>query len=99
MVNMAVIANTLVYCDLIAPQFIGAAMVRYLRTFRIVPIDHDSEYLFAKLYYVPVEKRTFRDIRIEILNLSGSGSPLEIARPPLRRCFIFGDSSHIDIQI
>ena len=64
-VNMAVIMNAVVYCELIAPQFIGTAMVRFLRTFRIVPTDYDSEYLFENVYYVPVEKITFRDIRIE----------------------------------
>ena len=49
--------NALVYCDLIAPQFIGTDMVRYLRTFNIVPADHGGEYLFENLYYIPVEKR------------------------------------------
>jgi len=79
---MAVITNALVYCDLIAPQFIGIAMVRNLRTFKFVPTDYDGEYLFENVYYVPVEKRTFRVIRIEIINLSGEQIPLEIARPP-----------------
>ena len=79
---MAVIANALVYCDLIAPQFIGADMVRYLRTFKIVPTDYDSEYLFENVYYVPVEKRTFRDIRIEILNLSGRRIPFRDSETP-----------------
>jgi len=75
-------SHALLYCDLIAPQFIGASMVRYLRTFDIMPANYGDEFLYEKVYYVPVEKRTFQDIRIEILNLSGSGSPLEKARPP-----------------
>jgi len=75
---MAVIANALVYCDLIAPQFIGSDMVR------IVPTDYDSEYLFENVYYVPVEKRTFRDIRIEIQNLSGDRISFRDSQTPLK---------------
>jgi hypothetical protein len=61
--------NALLYCDLIEPQFIGTAMARYLATF-FVPSVYNN-YLFKNIYYVPVEKRTFRDIRIEVLTLSG----------------------------
>jgi len=64
-------SHALVHCDLIVPQCIGASMVRYLRTFDIMPANYAGEFLYENLYYVPVEKRTFRDIRIEILNLSG----------------------------
>jgi len=90
--------NALVYCDLIAPQFIGTNMVRFLRAFNTTwPADYDTEcssivphdkfgqdiYIFIRVligeisvqfidnvYYVTVEKRMFRDIRIEILNLT-----------------------------
>jgi len=54
LVNMAVITNAVVYCDLIAPQYIGSAMVRHLRTIKIVPPDYDSEYIFENVYDVPV---------------------------------------------
>jgi len=84
LVDMAVITNALVYCDLIAPQFIGTAMARYLRTFKIGPADYDSEYLFENVYYVPVEKRAFRDILIEILNLSGERIPFRDSQIPLK---------------
>ena len=60
LVNMAVNTNDLVYCDLIAPQFIGTAMARYLRTFKLVPSDYDSEYILENVYYVPVEKSVSR---------------------------------------
>ena len=75
-------SRALVYCDLIAPQLIGSSMVRYLRTLDIMPANHGGEFLYENVYYVPVEKKTFRDIRIEILSLTGSRSTLEIARPP-----------------
>ena len=61
--------NALIYCDLISQQFVGSQYVRYLRTF-----IHPSTYcnnIFENVYYVPVEKRRFQDIRIEILRLSG----------------------------
>jgi len=75
--------DALVYCDLIAPQFIGTTMVRFFRTFNTIwPADYDTEYIFDNVHYVPVEKRMFRDIRIEILNLSGERVALKIARPP-----------------
>jgi len=72
------------YCDLIAPQLIGTTKVRYLRSFRIVPTDYVSEYLFQNVYYVPVEKRTFRDTRIEILSLSGDRVPFRDSQTPLK---------------
>ena len=68
---MRYLMNALMYCDLIAPQLIGTTKMRYLRSFKIVPTDYDSEYLFQNVYYVPLEKKTFRDIRIEILNKAG----------------------------
>ena len=74
--------NALVYCDLIAPQFVGTAVARYLRTF-ITPTVYGVHY-FRNVYYVPVEKRTFRDIRIEVLNLSGQRIAFKDSRAPLK---------------
>jgi len=76
--------NTLMYCDLIAPQLIGTTKVRCLRSFRIVPTDYDSEYLFQNVYYVPLEKKTFRDMRIEILNQGGELIPFSDSQIPLK---------------
>ena len=54
--------DALVHCDLIAPQLIGTTMVRFFRTFNIiVPEDYGVEYQFKNVYYVPLEKRMFRD--------------------------------------
>ena len=76
--------NALMYCDLIAAQLTGTAKVRCLGSFRIVPTDYDSEYLFQNVYYVPVEKKTFRDIRIDILNESGELIPFSDSQTPLK---------------
>ena len=63
---------------------IGTTMVRFLRTFNInVPEDYGVEYQFKNVYYVPLEKRMFRDIRIEILNLAGERVPFTDCQTPL----------------
>ena len=57
------------YSDLISPEFVGSQYVRCLRTFR-----HPTTYcnnIFENVYYVPVEKRRFQDIRIVILRQTG----------------------------
>ena len=74
--------NALVYCDIIAPQFVGTAMARYLRTF-ITPTIYGVHY-FQNVYYVPVEKRTIRDIRIEVLDLSGNRIAFKDSKAPLK---------------
>ena len=87
--NLNVFLNALIYCDLIAPQLIGTTKVRCLRSFRLVPTDYDSEYLFQNVYYVPLEKKTFRDIRIEILNQSGELIPFNDSAIPLKAVLHF----------
>jgi len=60
-------------------------MVRFLRTFNTTwPADYDTEYLFDNVYYVPVEKKMFRDIRIEILNLTGERVAFKDSKTPLK---------------
>ena len=67
-----------------APQLIGTAKVRCLQTFRVVPTDYDREYLFTNVYYVPLEKKAFQNIRIEILNPSGDPIPFSDSQTPLK---------------
>jgi len=77
--------NALEYGDLIAPQFIGTDMVRFLRAFNTTwPADYDTENLYDNVCYVPVEKRMFRDIRIEILNLTGERVAFKDSKTPLK---------------
>jgi hypothetical protein len=64
----------LIYCSLIS-QFVGDKSVRCLRTF-----TYPSLYChctFENIYYVPVEKRSFREIRIEALTLEGGRVPFK----------------------
>ena len=77
--------DALVYCDLIATQLIGTTVVRFFRTFNIIiPEDYGGKYQFENVNYVHVEKRIFRDIRIEILNLSGERVPFTDGKTPLK---------------
>jgi len=86
---MRSLMNALMYCDLIAPQLIGTTKVRCLRSFRIVPTDYDSEYLFQNMYYVPLEKKMFRDIRIDILNQAGELIPFSNSQNHLKAVLHF----------
>ena len=66
------ISSTIVltYCDLISPQFVSTENVRLLRT--IICPTQLGNHLFLNVYYLPVEKSLFQDIRIE-LRVSGGG--------------------------
>jgi len=57
--DMRSFMNALMYCDLIAPQLIGTTKVRCLRSFRIVPTDYDSEYLFQTCTMCPWRRKRF----------------------------------------
>jgi len=64
-------------------------MVRYLRTLDIMPVKYGGELLYENVYYVPVEKKTFRDILIEILNLSGERIAFRDSKTPLKAVLHF----------
>ena len=70
----------LIYCDLISPQYVGKFLVRCLRTF-IYP-DFYAQHIYDNVYYMPDEKRTFKNIRIEILQLSGKPVPFKSSKTP-----------------
>jgi NAD-dependent dihydropyrimidine dehydrogenase PreA subunit len=60
--NHLVVGETcgLIYCNLVSPQFAGDKSVRCLRTFTYPSLY--CHYAFENIYYVPVEKRSFREI-------------------------------------
>jgi hypothetical protein len=62
--------NILIYCDLISPQFVGENLIRCLRTY-IAP-STECQHIFDHIYYMPVQKRIFQDMRIEILTMEGT---------------------------
>jgi len=68
--NTTVVGDTagLIYCGHISPQYVGRALARFMRTF-IYP-SLSGQHVFDNVYYLPVEKRTFESITIEILQLT-----------------------------
>ena len=80
--QMLLVGDTtgLIYCDLISPQYVGNVLVRCLRTF-IYP-DYYARHIFDTVYYMPVEKRTIKNIRIEILQLTGKPVPFKSSKTP-----------------
>ena len=74
--------NALICCELTSQQFVGSQYVRCLRTF-----IHPSTYcnnIFEIVYYIPVEKRRFMDIRIEILRLTGERVVFNASDVPMK---------------
>jgi len=74
--------NIIIYCDLISPQLVGSNLVRCLRTY--VSPTVDCQHIFKNIYYVPVEKRQFQDIRIEILTLKGRRFAFKDSNKPVK---------------
>ena len=73
--------NVLIYCDLIAPQYVGDDSVRLLRTVTFTLSD-SGRFNFKNVYYLPVEKRLFQDVRIEIKTLDGEPVPFLASEIP-----------------
>jgi hypothetical protein len=67
--------NALIYCYLISEQFVGGQYVRCLRTF--IKQTTNCNHIFDNVYYMPVEKRLFQDIQIQILTLDGKPVPFK----------------------
>jgi hypothetical protein len=74
--------NAMLYCDLSTQQFVGSDYVRCLRTFK--HCTKYCNYAFQNIYYVPVEKRTFRDIRILITILMEKNITFESGEMPVK---------------
>ena len=70
------------YCDLISPQFVGSQYVRCFSTF-VLPTTYCND-VYENVYYVPVEKRRFQDIRIEILRQRGEPPKLKASNVPTK---------------
>jgi hypothetical protein len=63
------IEHKFIYCDIISPQFIGGNLVRCIRSY--IPSEINGQYKFDPIYYMPVERRYIRDIRIQINSIKG----------------------------
>ena len=74
--------HSLVYCNVISPQFIGDALVRCLRSC-IFPYTQ-CHHVFNEIFYVPVEKQRFQEIRIEFLTLEGKRITFKDSKTPIK---------------
>jgi len=74
--------NGLIYCDLITPQFVGENIVRVIRPIIIWPAT--GIHLYQNIYYFPVEKSEFQDIRIEIRKLNGEPPEFQQTDVPVK---------------
>ena len=69
-----------IYCDVISLQYLGRALVSCRRTFIYTSLSGKD--VFDNVYYLPVEKRTFKIIRIEILQFTGKPVELKSSTTP-----------------
>ena len=76
-----------IYLDLISPQYVGRALVRCMRTF-IYP-SLSGQHVFDNVYYLPVEKRTFKSIRRGTLQLTGKTFEFKCSTAPYKMVLYF----------
>ena len=79
--------NVLVYCDHITPQIVGRENVRLLRT--IICPTQLGNHMFQNIYYLPIEKKLFQDIRIELRETNGEPAVLEASIIPTKVLLYF----------
>jgi hypothetical protein len=78
--------NVLIYCNLIASQYVADKLLRCLRTF--ISPSQNCQHVFDPVYYVPVEKR-FQDIRIELLTTEGKRVNYKDSKTPVKVVLYF----------
>jgi len=84
--------NAIIYCYLIASQFVSYSKFRCLRTFipptafcnKVIEPTAFCNEVFENLYYVPVEKRAFRDITILVIHTVGNAIAFTDSKTPAR---------------
>jgi hypothetical protein len=62
--------TSLMYCDIISPRFVGSNLVRCLRS--VIHPDQHCKFAFEKVFYLPVQNKIFKNIRIEVLKMDGT---------------------------
>jgi len=71
----------LIKCDFISPQYVAKALVRCLR------MSISGQHAFDKFYYLPIQKRTIKNIRI--LKLTDKHVELKSGKTPTNVVFHF----------
>ena len=65
-------SRALIYCNLIAPPFVGGPLVMCLRTITI-PSQY-CDYKFTNIHYLPIEKSFIRHVHIQIKTADGKSA-------------------------
>jgi len=65
-----------------APQFVGENKVRVIRPIIVWPAT--GIHVYQNIYYIPVEKSEFQDIRIEIKKLDGEPPEFQKTDVPVK---------------
>ena len=74
--------NALIYCDLIRPRFVGKELIRCLRTVVIPSLP--GKHYFTHIYYVPLEKRYIKHIRMEGRDQAGEPFAFRTDKVPIK---------------
>jgi hypothetical protein len=73
--------NALIYYNLKSPQFVGEYKLKCLRTY--IHSSTFSNHVLQNVYYIPVEKQRFQNIRIVIADLVGDRIPYNENKAPV----------------
>jgi hypothetical protein len=79
--------TALIYCNIISPQFVGNDLARCLRTFM-----HPSQtcnFNFETVYYLSVEMKKIKNIRIKILTMDGTRVKYKDSDIPTKLVLLF----------
>ena len=75
-------AHALIYCTLIIPQLVSEKKVPCIRIY--IHLTAFCNHVCENVYYQPVEKRNFRDIRIKIADRFGNPTPFKDSKTPAK---------------
>ena len=65
-----------IYCDIIEPSFVGDTKVQLLRTVNVDPSTNSTvTHIFTKPVYIPLQKKHFNSIEINIMTSTGEAIP------------------------
>ena len=65
-----------IYCDIIEPSFVGDTKVQLLRTVNVDPSSNATvTHIFTKPVYIPLQKKHFNSIEINIMTSTGEPIP------------------------
>jgi len=82
--SLEVVGDTtaLMYCDVTLPQYVGKSLARCLSTYIFATIY--GEHVYDYIYYLPVEKHTLKNIRVEFSQMTGKRVEFKSSKTPTK---------------